>query len=233
MQMVINLDEDRFRIFDRVSGDPGRTIRGSLFSGVRSRHFAIDATSRASLMGIHFKPGGAIPFLQEPGGELRDITLGLDILWGNSAGELREKLLEAGNIHTRFSLLENFLLSRAIKPLARHPAVAYALQQFELSSGAISVAEVQDRVGLSARRFIEVFRDQTGLTPKLFCRIRRFQTVLSLIGTAPGPDWPGLAFQCGYFDQAHLIRDFRIFSGLNPSAYLRADTKRTNHLPLP
>ena len=89
-----------------------------------------------------------------------------------------------------------------------------------------------ERIGLSPRRFIQVFREEVGLTPKLFCRIRRFQEVLGLIGRGQHVEWAEVALACGYFDQAHFIHDFRAFSGLNPKAYLAHRGEHLNHVPL-
>jgi AraC-like DNA-binding protein len=95
-------------------------------------------------------------------------------------------------------------------------------------------------VGLSERRFIDLFRAEVGLTPKLFSRIRRFHRTLQSADAEASPGWAELATACGYFDQSHLIRDFHQFAALTPADYaarlnaLRARgayTKR-NHLPL-
>jgi len=91
------------------------------------------------------------------------------------------------------------------------------------------VEDVTAQIGLSSRRFIEIFRNQVGLTPKLYCRIRRFQRVLAAIDDASDVDWTGVALKCGYFDQAHFIHDFRAFSGVSPTMYLRHRTHR-NHV---
>jgi AraC-like DNA-binding protein len=73
---------------------------------------------------------------------------------------------------------------------------------------------------VSHKQFIEQFRREVGLTPKLFCRIRRFQEVLGLIHSQKTVNWADVACSCGYFDQAHFVNDFLAFAGLNPSAYL-------------
>ncbi len=100
-----------------------------------------------------------------------------------------------------------------------------------------TVAEVTDQLGLSPRRFIQVFAEQVGLTPKLFCRVRRFHEVMRRVhlpGNDEGSriDWTEVALSCGYFDQAHFIRDFRAFSGLNPSAWLAQRGEHLNHVPI-
>ncbi|HSM77787.1 MAG TPA: helix-turn-helix domain-containing protein, partial [Bryobacteraceae bacterium] len=128
--------------------------------------------------------------------------------------------------------LENALMARAVKRFERHPAVRFALDQFSGAERIRTVSEVSDQIGLSARRFIEVFRSEVGLTPKLFCRIRRFQKLIHSLGAGSRVNWANAALECGYFDQAHFIHDFQAFSGLTPSVYLSQRTEHLNHVPL-
>jgi len=93
---------------------------------------------------------------------------------------------------------------------------------------------------LSQRRFIQVFTTEIGMTPKLFCRVQRFQRVLALLRLTTAVDWARLAVDCGYFDQSHMIRDFLAFSDFSPADFLRRQNDLTqrgvhikhNHLPL-
>jgi transcriptional regulator GlxA family with amidase domain len=95
-----------------------------------------------------------------------------------------------------------------------------------------AVSSVTDQIGLSERRFIRLFAEQVGLTPKLFCRVQRFQKVLRHIARSSSIDWTEIALSCGYFDQAHFIHDFRAFSGINPSLYVTNKTQFQNHVVL-
>jgi AraC-like DNA-binding protein len=218
MELVIDLGE-------QAGGAP-------VISGARSESFELDTSRPMSVLGVHFRPGGSFPFLGLPAGELHNATVSLEALWGSGAAELRDRILEARTHWARFVILEEALLSRAMMPLARHPAVAYALGEFESVPHARTIADVTERVGLSPRRFIQLFSDQVGLTPKLYCRVRRFQEVLRTIQTKREVDWADVAVACGYYDQAHFIADFRAFSGLNPTTYLRVRGEHLNHVPL-
>ena len=95
-----------------------------------------------------------------------------------------------------------------------------------------TISGVIDRIGLSQRRFIELFRDQIGLTPKAFCRVRRFQRVLESVHRKPAVDWAQVALDGGYYDQAHFIHDFQNFSGMTPAMYLARATEHLNHVPM-
>jgi AraC-like DNA-binding protein len=128
-------------------------------------------------------------------------------------------------------MLELFLMQMQRSP-DYHPAVNFALQQFQQSANA-TIRAITEQTGFSTRYFNQLFRDQVGITPKLFCRIQRFQKVLeALSGKAP-VDWIDIAFTCGYFDQAHLIHDFRAFADCTPTEYLVQRGFHPGHVVLP
>jgi transcriptional regulator GlxA family with amidase domain len=118
------------------------------------------------------------------------------------------------------------------RPMELHPAVTYALNCFDHPRYANRVAAITDRVGLSPRRFIQLFHQQVGITPKAFCRVRRFQRVLREVRDRRPIDWAQIALICGYYDQPHFIHDFQAFSGLTPNAYSAVATPHLNHLKL-
>jgi AraC-like DNA-binding protein len=215
MTLVIFLDE--------------HSRQGTGFSGAHSEFMLLDTSRPFSMIGVAFKPGGGFPFVSLPAGELHNLGVPLDAVWGRYAEEIVDRLLDAKTPQARFGIVERALAKRAAGRLEGHPAVRYALKQFDTSAPFRSVADVTAQIGLSSRRFIEIFRNEVGLTPKLFCRIRRFQKVLAALEDASEVDWSGVALACGYFDQAHFIHDFRAFAGVNPSSYLRYRTHR-NHV---
>ena len=232
MELIVNLREDRLRVCDRRDHDRFQSFGGCLLSGAHSGFVVIDTADQVQVMGAHFKPAGAFPFFGVPAYELRDAHAPLEALWGTKADELRNRLLGAATLEARFRVLEQALLERATWPSRHHPATALALEEFLSVPQARTVSEVTARVGLSQRRFIRVFDEEVGLTPKLFCRVRRFQEVLRFIEKSQRVEWGEVALACGYFDQAHLINDFRQFAGLSPAAYLARRGEHRNHVPL-
>lgn len=232
-ELVINLREDRIETYSRNQVAQPLTFRGAVICGPHSEYFVIETNQETSVIGVHFKPGGAFPFFKLPAGELHNLHVSLDDLWGRIAADLREQVLEARTPEAKFQILENYLLAQLAKPLVRHPAVEFALNEFHSVPHTRTISDVTDQIGLSARRFIQVFNEQVGLTPKLFCRVRRFQEVLQQIGMSSEVDWADVAFSCGYFDQAHFIRDFQAFSGFTPTTWLALRGENINHVPLP
>jgi AraC-like DNA-binding protein len=230
-ELVFDLDDQPMLVAAR-DGAPFESFRGPLLCGVHAEPFVIDTSQRAAVLGVHFKPGGAFPFLPVPADETLGTHIGLDALWGSRSQSLKEEVLNTPSAAGKFAVLERWLLSVARRPLERHPAVGFALSRFRGGTPVGGVGKVADRVGLSRRRFIEAFRTEVGLTPKLFCRIQRFQDVLTHIDGHRRVAWAAVAQACGYFDQAHFIRDFRAFSGLNPTEFLTVRGEHRNHIPL-
>src|SRR5262249_35099192 len=157
----------------------------------------------------HFKPGGAFPFLGLPAGDLANTHVDLETLWGPPAGRLRERLCEARTSAQRFQLLQEALLSRLCHRVEQHYAVSAALEMFGKNQAGPIVRKAAKYLGLSERRFIQVFKAEVGMTPKLFSRIQRFQQTRTFNQQNPWLNWADLALDFGYFDQSHLIREFQ------------------------
>ena len=228
IELVINLREDELRIYDAERPARCRRLSGALVSGAYSGFFVSDTVEEASIMGVHFRPGGAFPFLGLPAGELADAHVDLETLWGRRAAvELRERLCAAATPGERFRLLDEALVARLSRPPEHHYAVPAALEVFARMDARVTMREMIRRIGLSQRRFIQVFAAEVGMTPKVFSRVQRFHRALALARRDAAPDWARLALDCGYFDQSHLIHDFKVFSGLNPTEFVR---QRSEHL---
>lgn len=232
--IIFNLREEPIRLYDARDITHYATYGAAVLSGPRSDCFVIDTEQQERVMGIQFRAGGVFPFLRMPVCEAEGASIGLEELYtGGRVGEIRERLLAASSVEARFAELERWLLDQLVRPLELHPAVAYAVAQFQQQSAhSARVATVSERIGLSSRRFAELFRQQVGLTPKVFSRVRRFQHVLATIRMEEEIDWAEVALECGYYDQPHFIHDFQSFSGLTPGEYLAAATPHLNHVPL-
>jgi AraC-like DNA-binding protein len=204
------------------------TLGVAVLAGVHSCPTIIETGQSMRILGIHFRPGGAFPFLGIPAFALHNETVPLDAIWGNDADDVRDRILTAPDDETRFDILEQTLLARASR-LQRHRAVAHGL--FRLGNP-VPVSEVVEETGLSQRHFIELFDAEVGLTPKVYARVRRFQRVLRRIHPMTDIDWSDVAIACGYFDQSHLIHDFRSLAGISPTEYARHKTEHLNHVPV-
>ena len=194
-------------------------------AGAHSQPAFLDTNKIVHVIGAHFRPGGAYALMTMPADALHNEGASLDDVWSRAeASELRERLLAAVD---PLDLFEQALIARLRRP--RNPMVRFAIEEFRRAK---PVGDVGQQVGVSQRTFISTFAREVGLTPKLYCRVRRFQRVLRMVHRREDVDWSEVALACGYFDQPHLIRDFREFSGMSPSTYLDARTEHLNHVPV-
>lgn len=232
-ELIINLRANETRVYD--AADPARMRRfpGAIVSGPHSECFVIDTAEQAAVLGVHFKAGGSRPFFAAPATEFHNTHVALADVWGTAAEVLREQVIAAANVGQRFQLLESALLARMRREVC-HPAVAFALRQIETDIANVSIRTITAEIGCSARHFGEIFGAEVGVSPKRFARMCRFHEVIRRVHprAAAEIDWADLAIDCGYYDQAHFIHDFRAFSGLTPSAYLAQRTPHLNHVPV-
>ncbi|MBN9664055.1 MAG: AraC family transcriptional regulator [Acidobacteria bacterium] len=229
-QLIINLTEDQTRGYV-PNGDELLVVKtsGTLLAGVQSRFSIIDTLEQQCVLGVTFRPGGTLPFFRLPAHELCDADLPLEFAWGRCARELRERLLEASNPEMKLDAMEQALREHW-RPQGLHAAVDFALTSLIRRPYAASIGDLTQQVGLSPKRFIERFKSAVGLSPKQFCRILRFQGALALAEQGRRVEWTRIALDCGYFDQAHFIHDFRSFAGITPTGYQSDRTQFRNHV---
>jgi AraC-like DNA-binding protein len=229
-QLIVNLKEDETRLYD-----PERQYRcvasdGTVLSGVHPRYQIIDTDEQEYVVGVAFKPGGCVPFFKVPAHVTAGLDVPLDELCGGHLGsKLRERLLECQTDESRLDVIETVLEEMWTARMV-HPAVAFALDMIHERPHATSISAITDAIGMSAKRFIERFKSDIGLTPKHYCRIQRFQRAVSRAHQGRQIDWAEVALDCGYFDQAHFIHDFRSFAGVTPTSYHAARTPFQNHV---
>jgi AraC-like DNA-binding protein len=206
MSLVINLD--------------AANADAAVIWGARSKPLVLDTSRPLRLMAAHFAAGRGFPFASCPAGMLRNEHVSLAEFWPSEGADLCERIANAATNRERFLALELFLTARVQASRPCTDAVRFALRELQVAGPAKPVADLVDRMGLSSQRFIDVFRNEVGLTPKLFARLTRFRRAIQTIDATPDLDWASLAVATGYFDQPHLIRDFNEFAGVSPSAYL-------------
>lgn len=222
------LPNGRFQIVIDLSAGLGAV------SGMRSQYIVIETAAIQSVMGVIFRPGGARGFFAVPADDFYNQVVPLDAVWGPQATQLRDRLREVVTVGGKFQVLETALFQAmqrdAGERLALHPSVQYALREFRHVPHIRTVIDVSREAGLSRRRFSQLFREQVGITPKLYCRLIRFREVVRQIAAGGPVVWADVALAGGYYDQAHLAHEFRDFSGISPSSYLAAERPFVNHV---
>jgi AraC-like DNA-binding protein len=171
---------------------------------------------------VALTPLGGYTLLALPMRELANLAVHVTDLLGPAGDEITDRLAAAPTWDARFRLLDEVLAARAAAGPVPAPEVAWAWQRLARSAGRVSVSELAAEVGWSQRHLSSRFRAQVGLPPKALARVLRFQRAVRLLGDPAGPSWSEAAVACGYYDQAHLNRDFRALAGCTPTEYLAA-----------
>src|SRR5919106_4379617 len=218
--LMINLG-DPFDVYKPVQDEPFITCTDSWWVGVWSTYHSVDWPPSVQLFGVHFKPGGAYPFLQFPLSEMNGQVVPLDAIWGRFAGEIRERLHAAPTIQAGFALLEQLLLARLCEAPRSLDVVQYAVAEIAQHHGALSIRTLSDQIGISQNYLGTQFKRLVGIPPKEVARFYRFAKVLRLIDVALPVDLTLIAHQSQFYDQSHFYKDFMAFTGHSPSEYVR------------
>jgi AraC-like DNA-binding protein len=231
IELIIDLREGPKKLYDSRDISRSSNFRRAWISGMQPGYLVIGTEPGSSMMGAHFRTGGAAPFFGFPISELTSSVIELDLIWKREVLALREQLLEAVTMARKFDLLEQYLLVKARSRLEPDLTVSAALNTLR-TWPVLSLRDLSARLGLSQKQMIARFDARVGLTPKLTSRVFRFQKVLRKVHGNRSPDWPDIALECGYYDQAHLIHEFQEFAGVSPGFYAAHQSEYPDYLIL-
>ena len=191
--------------------------------GPRTRALLKDATGFVGAVSLQFKPGWSTPLLGVSASALADAFVPLEDVWGPRARELCDELRVATSVADVVDRLARAFASRIERPV--EPSSAWLARHAVrlLEGNDVRVEAVAERLGVTARHLRRAFAENIGIGPKDFARSVRLQRVLRMASASP--DWARIAADSGYYDQAHLIADFRDLVGLTPGAFLRRATQ--------
>jgi AraC-like DNA-binding protein len=199
----------------------GTTRLAAIFVGTRTQSLEKPVSESGSALLVRFRAAGAYAFVRGPMSELTDQLLPLEELWGQDARdsllEVRDRQSVAGRAA---GALQGILQTAHAREPSSVPAVRRAVRIVQQAEVLPRVGELAEDLGLSERQLRRGFDEVIGVSPKRFLRIARFRRVLRSARAAERADWARLAEQHGYFDQAHLIADFREMTGVTPSRFV-------------
>jgi len=203
-------------LFSRSGGEPV----GLATVGLMTTPLKLHGAPAQSYFGVRFRPGMASSFI--PGAEmLTDETRPLDDLIGSAAQHMLERLAELDSLEAMGGLMDQLL--RPLDPPDIADRVLWELESAEVSAGG-SLDQCISQSGLSVRHFRRLCLERSGVSPKYLSRILRFRKAAQKIvdmQTAQ-PSWADFAVACGYYDQAHFIREFQEFAGCTPGRFLQS-----------
>jgi AraC-like DNA-binding protein len=225
LTLVITLDDPL-----EIAGHPDPSQPPSqhevLLGGLHTSPALVSHPGRWSGIQLALTPRGARALLGMPAATLANIDVEAADVLGGLASEVRERVLDSQDWPGRFAAIEAFIARRAAQaPEQRaRPEVGYAWRRLRETHGALPVAALASETGWSARHLAAQFRAETGLSPKEAARVIRFDRARKALAARYASGQPSqlasLAADCGYYDQAHLAREFRELAGCPPSQWL-------------
>lgn len=202
-------------------GNPsGPSQLSSFVAGLVNRHVIVEATGLSNGMQINFTPMGAHLFLGVPMHELANRAVRFEDVFGAADRRIVAQLEDTPDWDTRFDLIEAFISNRIARARVPSPEVGWASRRLEETGGQFSIGALAAEIGWSRKHLIARFREQIGLPPKTMARIIRFQRAIRQLDGDNETHWAHIAYDCGYYDQAHFNRDFREFTGCTPTQYM-------------
>ncbi|HEX6445564.1 MAG TPA: helix-turn-helix domain-containing protein [Streptosporangiales bacterium] len=205
----------------RLEASPGSNHRDgsfvSFFAGLDDRPGVIAHDGHQAGVQLDLDPLGAALLLGAPVGGLARDVVALDALLGPDATRLTDRLAEVPDWPARFALLDTVLTAGLDQRRAPAPEIRHAWRRIRHSGGRVRVDELAAETGWSRRHLSERFRRELGLTPKTAARVARFDRARWLLLTGPRTTLTDLAVRCGFYDHAHMAREFRVLAGCPPA----------------
>lgn len=208
-----------------------KALPGIILYGQATSHAEIRIKGTFCTTGIHFYPHALKSIFGLNADELTDTCMNLDILTGEQGFQLSAQLSETASFGEQIAIISAYLLSQ-IQQHKRYDdkAIQYAISCIKQTKGNISVKELRTVLQVSERNFERRFKQQVGISPKLFTRISRFQASLHLLRNSEYEKLSDIAFLNEYADQSHFIRAFREFAGCSPFQYQKTSREVMDNL---
>jgi len=192
----------------------------SFISGVSSSYVDVTANSSGVIV-VCFHPFGAYSFFDFPLIEIENGIVDLNLIYAKELRIIEDKLSSASSLNKRIKIIEEFLLARLKE---RNPEdirlISAGINYINQYKGQLSANELANKLMIIPKQLERKFSAIVGKTPKQFIKIVRFNNVMNKLIKNPSCNLTGIAYESGYFDQSHLIKEFKAFSGCTPSEFV-------------
>lgn len=187
--------------------------------GQLKKYMDLEPTGNVGIFSARFNPGSLQAFVNFEVSKITGHTITIEEAWPGQGKLLENEMLLASGTEERQSLVETFLTAQLKEGRAEHKLIEYCVDYIIRHEGHVALETLAEKTKLSTRSLERLFNSAVGLSPKLFCRIIRFNNALQLIEKKDFRSFTAVAHEGGFYDQAHFIKDFKAFTGLNPKKY--------------
>ena len=231
--IIFALDGMTRKTFDNDTLRPNDTFSKAWVSGVHKNYISISAHQNSEMLVIQFKPYGAFPFLKSSVDSFNDTVVPAENIFGDDILNLHEKIVTQETTQTKLKVAAKWIENKfdnSKTPPADIINIVHQLQNEPTENHKTII----DDYAKTQKHLINQFKKYVGVTPKYYHRIVRFNKILQLIQKREMIPWGQIAYECNYTDQSHFIKDFKYFSGFNPTEFINNnfDKGETNFFPL-
>ncbi len=231
--IIFELDGIERKTINNETLQPNGNFRNAWISGMHKDYLTISAHQDSEMLVIQFKTNGAYPFLKVPLHELNNQVIPAEDLFGDDVLLLRKQIIGEQEAAGKFRKVESWLLQQFDRSKCAPNEINLILDQLK-STPMTENHAIFSAYPNSQKHLINQFKLYFGLTPKVFHRIFRFNKILKQIHNKEALKWSDIAYEFGYSDQSHFIKEFKEFSGFNPGEFIELDfhNDETNFFPL-
>lgn len=231
ISIVIELDGKKRYIFDNDTLEEIQMCTHSWLSGMHDKYISFSSVNNTEMIAFRLSPGGLYPFIKESVYRYKNKVVDARSIFGNQIFVLRKQITQENQPEKKLEIVVEWLqnlLNQGRKPT---PAIKKSCKQIMEKPTINHIKYIVDESGYSEKQFIHLFKKEIGLTPKIFQRIMKFREILPKVHNRSNIKWPVISEECGYYDQSHFIRDFKKFSGYNPTEFMDESFDRMNFFP--
>ncbi|MBS4041653.1 MAG: AraC family transcriptional regulator [Flavobacteriales bacterium] len=183
----------------------------------------IASSGKAGFISVRFFPWGAYHFFDEPVQNFLDRTINATKLWGNDSGKIIKEMKTLNSFEERFKAVEQFLLEKLKQHKKEEAEADNAIKLIRQTKGALTIEKVCAETGLSKKQLERKFLATVGIMPKAFSRITRFLNICQNLDEQKNKTLTQITYECGFYDQAHFIKEFKAFSGFTPKEFFEKE----------
>ncbi len=191
----------------------------SFVFGQITRFIEIAPTGISGMISARFLPEGFAPFITIPVTRLQEKANPIDEVFGEKGKQLEDAVINASSNAERIRIIESFLISRLSEPQTIDAITKNCVEVIMRSQGQLDVTELAGGLNTSRRNIERKFISVIGMSPKQLARAVRLQATLKMLEQKKFTSLTSLAYENGYYDQAHFIKDFKEFTGMSPKSF--------------
>lgn len=231
--IIWELDNQVRHTYDNDSLEIKDSFSNIWISGVHKNYLSISAVQNAEMLVVQLRPQGAYPVLQRSVDELNDQVVGAQHIFGKEVLSLRQRIINTNTAEDKLELVANWLSEKI--DLTKAPDMELDALLNKLKEQSYNQhKEIVSSYSKTQKHLIDQFKKHFGLTPKTMHRVYRFNLLLQEIHNKKSISWSDIAYQFGYSDQSHFIKEFKAFSGFSPKDFIKSNfhNDQPNFFPL-